>query len=232
VSIEPGRLLASGRDGDIFEYAPGLVLRRTKNGRVIEREAQTMAYAREHGYPVPQIHEVRAGGTEIVMERIEGPMMMDAMMRKPWLMGHYARALADLHDRLHVIPAPDWLPDLDGGDRLVHMDLHPMNVMLAPSGPIVIDWTNASRGLALTDIAVTIVLLTCPQMPGSRALNIAVAPGRSLIARAFSARYKGRALNERIAWSAPLKALDPNLSEIEVAACVRFGDRARARSRR
>jgi len=232
VTIEPGRLLASGRDGDIFEFAPGLVLRRTKAGRVIEREARTMSYAREHGYPVPEIHEVRAEGTEIVMQRIEGPMMMDAMLRKPWKMGHYARALADLHDRLHVIPAPDWLPDLDGGDRLVHMDLHPMNVMLAPSGPIVIDWTNASRGLALTDVAVTIVLLTCPQMPGSRALNTAVAPARALLARAFGARYKGRALDERIAWSAPLKSLDSNLEPTEVAACLRLGARARKRAER
>ena len=109
---------------------------------MIEGEARTIAYAREHGYPVPEIHEVRAGGTEIVMERIDGPMMMDVMLRKPWRMRRYARELADLHDRLHVIPAPDWLPDVDGGDRLVHLDLHPMNVMLTPSGPIVIDWTE------------------------------------------------------------------------------------------
>ena len=36
---------------------------------------------------MPEIHDVRAGGTEIVMERIDGPMMMDAMLHKPWLMG-------------------------------------------------------------------------------------------------------------------------------------------------
>ena len=232
MTIEPGRLLASGRDGDIFEFGPGLVLRRTKARRVIEREARTMSYAREHGYPCRRSTKCAADGTEIVMERIEGPMMMDAMMRKPWLMGHYARALADLHDRLHVIPAPDWLPDLDGGDRLVHLDLHPMNVMLAPSGPIVIDWTNASRGLALTDVAVTIVLLTCPEMPGSRARNVAVAPARAFLARAFSARYKGRALDERIAWSAPLKSLDSNLAPTEVDACLRLGTRARTRAER
>ena len=228
--MEPGRLLASGRDGDIFEYGPGLVLRRAKSGRVIEGEARTIAYAREHGYPVPEIHEIRSGGTEIVMERVEGPMMMDAMLKKPWLMGHFARALADLHDRLHVIPAPDWLPDIDGGDRLVHLDLHPMNVMLAASGPIVIDWTNASRGDALTDVAVTMVLLTCPQMPGSRILNVAATPARSFLARTFSARYKGRALDEKIAFAARLKALDKNLSAEEIAACERYGDRARARS--
>jgi hypothetical protein len=39
------KLLASGRDGDIFEFAPGLVLRRTRSGRSIAHEARTMRYA-------------------------------------------------------------------------------------------------------------------------------------------------------------------------------------------
>src|SRR3984893_14206917 len=99
--MQPGPLLESGRDGDIFEFGPGLVLRRARSGRVIEGEARVIAYAREHGYPVPEIHGVRSGGTEIVMERIEGPMMMDVMMHKPWLIPRYSRELADLHDRLH-----------------------------------------------------------------------------------------------------------------------------------
>jgi aminoglycoside phosphotransferase (APT) family kinase protein len=227
--VEPGPLLASGRDGDIFEFGPGLVLRKAKNGRVIEDEARTIAYAREHGYPVPKIHDVRAGGTEIVMERIEGPMMMDAMLKQPSRMARYARELADLHDRLHVIPAPDWLPDLDGGDRLLHLDLHPMNVMMTPSGPIVIDWPNAARGDALSDVAVTVVLLTCPQMPGSRLLNTAVQPLRQLLGRTFAKRYKGRALDEKIVVAAQLKALDKNLSSEEIAACQRLEARAKAR---
>jgi aminoglycoside phosphotransferase (APT) family kinase protein len=227
--VEPGPLLASGRDGDIFEFGPGLVLRRAKNGRVIEREARTIAYAREHGYPVPEIHDVRAGGSEIVMERIEGPMMMEAMTQKPWLMASYARELADLHDRLHVIPAPEWLPDLDGGDRLLHLDLHPMNVMITRSGPVVIDWPNAARGDALSDVAVTFVLLTCPQMPGSRVLNAAMRPIRQLLGRTFAKRYKGAALDEKIVMAAQLKALDKNLSAEEVAACQRLSARAKAR---
>jgi aminoglycoside phosphotransferase (APT) family kinase protein len=230
--MDAGRLLASGRDGDIFEFGPGLVLRRAKDGRAIDGEARTIAYAREHGYPAPEIHEVRSGGTEIVMERIDGPMMMDAMLKKPWKMGYYARMLADLHDRLHVIPGPDWLPEAGDGDRLVHLDLHPLNVMLAPSGPMVIDWTNASRGLALTDVALTIILVTCPVMPGSRLLNIAVTPMRSWIARAFSARYKGRNLDEQLAFAAELKALDQNMSAAEIAAITRLGERARARLER
>jgi tRNA A-37 threonylcarbamoyl transferase component Bud32 len=227
--MEPGPLLASGRDGDIFEFGPGLVLRRAKNGRVIEGEARTITYAREHGYPVPEIHDVRASGTEIVMERIEGPMMMDVMLKQPWLMRRYAHELADLHDRLHVIPAPDWLPDLDGGDRLLHLDLHPMNVMITQSGPIVIDWPNAARGDALSDVGVTFVLLTCPRVPGSGALNAAVRPMRVALAKAFASRYKGAALDEKLVLAAQLKAIDKNLSAEEVAACRKLEARARAR---
>ena len=227
--VEPGPLLASGRDGDIFEFGPRLVLRRARSGRVIEPEARTIAYAREHGYPVPEIHEVRAGGTEIVMERIDGPMMMDAMIRKPWRMGRYTRMLADLHDRLHVIPAPDWLPVIDDGDRLLHLDLHPMNVMLTASGPIVIDWPNAARGDALTDVASTIVLLTCPRMPGSRLVNAAATPFRALLARGFAKHYRGRALDERLAFAGEMKTFDRNMSPEEVAACLRLAARARRR---
>jgi aminoglycoside phosphotransferase (APT) family kinase protein len=153
------------------------------------------------------------------------------MLRKPWLMGRYARALADLHDRLHVIPAPEWLKDVDEGDRLVHLDLHPMNVMLTPGGPIVIDWTNAARGSALIDVAVTFVLLTCPQMPGVLpGLNATVQPMRVALARTFASRYKGRALDEKLVFAAQLKALDRNLSAEEVAACRRLETRARART--
>jgi len=230
--MEAGRLLASGRDGDIFEYGPGLVLRRAKSGRVIEDEARIIAYAREHGYPVPEIHEVRAGGTEIVMERIDGPMMMDVMMRKPWTMGRYARMLADLHDRLHVIPAPDWLRVASDGDRMLHLDLHPMNVMITASGPIVIDWTNAARGNALTDVAVTLVLTTCPEVPAPRAIQLAVTPARAWIARVFAARYRGRELDEQLVYAAQLKALDTNMSAKEVAAIEALGARARARVER
>ena len=43
MTIEPGPLLASGRDGDIFEFGPGLVLRRARSGRVIEGEARVIA---------------------------------------------------------------------------------------------------------------------------------------------------------------------------------------------
>ena len=228
VTGEIGALLASGRDGDIFDFGPGLVLRRTRDGRSLEHEARVMCFAAEQGYPVPSIDEVRAGGTEIVMERIDGPMMMDVMVKQPWTMARYASTLADLHDSLHAIRAPDWLSQVpDGGDRLVHLDLHPMNVMLSARGPVVIDWTGASRGQALTDVALTYVLLTCPQMPAPRFVQMLAKPARAFLAKSFARRYSGAEFDEHLAIAAEMKALDPNMSPTEAAECRKLAASAR-----
>ena len=229
--MEAGRQIAKGRDGAIYEYGPGLVLRKTFDGRSIEGEARTMAYAAEQGYPVPAIHEVRGGGTEIVMERVDGPIMMDAIVKQPWAMGRYARLLADLHDSLHAITAPDWLRQLPGeGDQLLHLDLHPLNVIMAERGPVVVDWPNAARGDGLTDVGMTYVLLTCPEMPAPRIAQLAAQPVRLLLARMFAGRYRGTELDARIAVAADIKTLDRNFGPGEVASCRRLADKMRRRA--
>jgi aminoglycoside phosphotransferase (APT) family kinase protein len=230
--MEPGALIASGRDGDIFEFGDGLVVRKTRDGRSIEPEARIMRYAADHGYPVPAVHDVRANGSAIVMQRIDGPLMMDLMAKRLWTMPRYASLLADLHDQLHKIPAPEWLGQWsDGGDRLVHLDLHPLNVLMSAHGPVVIDWSNAARGEALSDVALTYVLLTCPRMPGPRALQIAVQPARVGLARLFARRYRGKDLGARIAVAADVKALDRNMSPDEIANLHRLARRMRQRTR-
>lgn len=228
VGRDVGRLLASGRDGDIYEHGPGLVLRRTRDGRNIEAEARVMQYVAEHGYPVPAIEDVRAGGTEIVMERVDGPMMMDAMLKRPWTMPRCASMLADLHDQLHEIAAPSWLRQMpDNGSRLVHLDLHPMNVLMSARGPVVIDWPNAARGEPLGDVALTYVLLTCPRMPAPRVVQLLAKPARVAIARRFGRRYRGPAFDAYLAVAAEMKALDRNMFPDEVDACHRVAARAR-----
>jgi aminoglycoside phosphotransferase (APT) family kinase protein len=230
--MEPGPLVASGRDGDIFEFGPGRVLRRARSGRVIEREAHTITYAREHGYPVPEVFDVRAGGTEIVMERIDGRMMMDAMMKRPWTMPAAMRTLADLHDQLHAIVAPEWLRVLDAdGDRFLHLDLHPLNVMMASRGPVVIDWGNAARGVGLTDVAMTYALMVAPRMPAHPAVQVALQPVRVALGRGFLRRYRGPALDARIAYAAELKCLDTNMEPDEVERLRRIARRHRSRQR-
>jgi aminoglycoside phosphotransferase (APT) family kinase protein len=231
--MEPGALIASGRDGDIFELGDRLVVRKTRDGRSIEPEARIMRYATDHGYPVPAVHDVRANGSEIVMQRIDGPLMMDLMAKRPWTLPRYASLLADLHDQLHDIPAPEWLGQWsDGGDRLVHLDLHPLNVLMSAHGPVVIDWSNAARGQALSDVALTYVLLTCGAIPGPRALRIAAQPVRLSLGRRFARRYRGADLNEHVAVAADLKGLDPHMSRDEITDMYRLAQRMRRTPRR
>jgi hypothetical protein len=226
------KLLASGRDGDIFEFAPGLVLRKTRTGRSIAHEARLMSYVAEYGYPVPRIEEVRADGTEIVMQRIDGPIMVDAMVRPPWRLGAHLRLLADLHDRLHEIAGPDWLPDMPGGgDRLLHLDLHPLNVIMSPSGPVVIDWANARRGDPMADVALTYALICCGRIPLPRPVAAALNAVRiPVFRRMFAGRYLGPAFYQQVAEMAELKCFDKNMAPDEMRALMRLAERSRARA--
>src|SRR5260221_6444518 len=214
------KLRASGRDGDVFEYAPGLVLRKTRDGRSIEHEARIMRYAADHGYPVRRIDEVRAGGTEIVMERIDGPIMVDAMARPPWKLGAHLRLLADLHDQLHEIPGPDWLAAMPGdGDRLLHLDLHPLNVIMSASGPVVIDWGNARRGDPMADVALTFALISCGRIPLPRPVASALSAARApVLRRTFARRYLGPAFSRQVAEMAERKCFDAHMASDEIRA--------------
>jgi aminoglycoside phosphotransferase (APT) family kinase protein len=224
------KILASGRDGDIFEYAPGLVLRKTRDGRSIEHEARIIEYVAQHGFPVPAIHEVRAQGTEIIMERIDGPLMLGSGGLAAIHIRRMFRLLGTLHDQLHRIPAPDWVRTVGDGDCLLHCDLHPLNVILSPTrGPVVVDWGNTARGDALFDIAITYVLLTCPRIPVPRPIEVVLDSIRRPSADFFFARpYRGPALDAAIVEAASLKAFDRNMQPEEI---IRLEQMARRKKR-
>ena len=225
---EPGRVLASGRDADILEYGPGKVLRRTRTGRSIEAEARIMQYVAEHGYPVPAIYDVLADGAEIVMERVDGPLMLDTALKPPWKLPRALETLADLHDQLAAVPPPEWLRRSDlGGDRIVHLDLHPLNVIMSARGPVVIDWANAMRGEPLFDAALTYVLLTCPEIPASAFVRALLQPLRPRLGHTFAKRWWGPALRQQIALAAELKSLDRNISATEAAAMLKLAEKMR-----
>jgi aminoglycoside phosphotransferase (APT) family kinase protein len=181
-----GELLARGRAADVFEVGPGRVLRRYREGEGgdVAAEAAAMELARSHGFPVPAVWDVR--GRDLVLERVHGPTMMADLARRPWLVGRHGRTLADLHRRLHAIPAPPGLrAPFGGGDRLLHFDLHPENVLLGPDGPVVIDWSNASRGDPADDVALTWVILTTSEIPGPPTFRVLARAGRGLLVDAF-----------------------------------------------
>ena len=206
------RLLASGRASDVFDLGDGRVLRRFKAGGNAHREALVMRHARSRGYPVPQVLEVRGDG--LVLERIDGPTMSAVLWRRPWTLRRNASLLARLHEELHEIPAPPQLPKLGGGKRLLHLDLHPDNVILSAAGPTVIDWTNAHRGDPAFDVALTWVILATS---GGRA-------GRIFL-RSFLRRVDRAAVAGALSAAAEYRLADPNVSDAERRAVRRLVSR-------
>jgi aminoglycoside phosphotransferase (APT) family kinase protein len=215
--MEPGPLLAAGRDADIFEYGPRLVLRRSRAGRALTEEARVMEYVRSQGYPVPAVEELSADGLDLVMERIEGPDMVATMTKRPWTIARQGRELAELHHQLHELSAPDWLHDapVGRGSRLLHLDLHPQNVMVGPQGPVVIDWTNACRGDPSVDVALAWVLMAAGEVPTGRLLGTILGRARSVLVnsflRSFDVDVLKPSLGDVVAW----KILDPHMSASE-----------------
>jgi aminoglycoside phosphotransferase (APT) family kinase protein len=227
-----GPLLAAGRDADIFEYEPGLVLRRSRDGRSLAHEAGIMTYLHEQGYPVPAVEEVSDDGRDLVMERIEGVSMVEAIGKAPWTVRRQAKTLARLHKQLHEIAAPDFLSPapIGQGDRVVHLDLHPLNVMIGPRGPTVIDWTGASAGEPVLDVGLAWVLMAAGQIPGGAVMTKLLGWGRALLVNGFVDQFDrqevGRRLREVVSW----KVQDPHMSETEVVGMWKVVERAEAQA--
>ena len=80
--------------------------------------------------------------------------------------------LPDVHDQLRdrietvalrttrpVRAASERLAELPHGDRLLHGDFHPGNVVISRGREVIVDWTNAARGHVLADVAWTCLLI-------------------------------------------------------------------------
>lgn len=226
----PGPLLASGRDSDIFEYGPGLVLRRSREGHSMAMEARIMSFMRTQGYPVPAVEELSDDGFDMVMERIEGVTMVDAIGKAPWTIRRQAATLADLHRRLHDIEAPEFLPasPIGTGTKVLHLDLHPLNVMVGPNGPCVIDWPNAHRGDPDVDVGLAWVLMAAGQLPGGGLKERLMGFGRSLLVNGFLSHFDRHTVTGLLRQIVEMKVQDPHMSEVEVAGMWKVVEQAEA----
>jgi aminoglycoside phosphotransferase (APT) family kinase protein len=187
-------LLATGRDADVFAWAPGRVLRRYRDGHDAAREAAVMAYLAAQGFPVPKVFE--ADGADMVLEHVHGPTLFEALTSGEIETADGMRVLAGLLNRLHTVPG-----------HILHMDLHPGNVLLGPDGPVVIDWRNHREGDADLDTAMSALILA----------QVAVDPGYRVMPdlRTFLSHVDRRPQDE-VTLAVELRRDDPNLTATEL----------------
>jgi tRNA A-37 threonylcarbamoyl transferase component Bud32 len=145
-------LIASGRDADVWALDGERVLRRYRNGRDMDPEAALIRHAAAHGYPVPRVYGTEPGA--MVLERLYGPTMLASLLAGSMAAADAGAMLGDLLIRLGSVPAP-----AAAEGSLLHLDLHPDNVVLTGAGPVVIDWSNATAGPSTLDVAMSALIL-------------------------------------------------------------------------
>jgi aminoglycoside phosphotransferase (APT) family kinase protein len=165
-----------------------------------EAAAMTAAADRGVRVPAVHGLTMVMGRPGVIMERIEGPDLLTLLGRRPWLLLWVGRICGEVHARIHATKASrrmpalrdvlrqwmessdrvpehlarfalDILKGLPDGDSLCHGDFHPGNILMAGKTPVVIDWTNATRGDPAADIGRSLVLFRIGEPPpGSPAL--------------------------------------------------------------
>jgi uncharacterized protein (TIGR02172 family) len=124
----------------------------------------------------------------LVYERVDGLPMDQVLAKRPWKFFSFTRLLAQLHADMHAcsitidipsqkqrleqrIQETDMLPSdlkeavlntlnqMPEGEQLCHGDFHPQNVLMTRQGPVIIDWTDATRGDPIADVARTSIIL-------------------------------------------------------------------------
>ena len=226
-------MFAWGDDQAIKLFYPG------RPRKLIEKEANISQIVYGSGLDTPAVGEIAEvdGRLGIVFELVEGTSMLSRIGGKPWLLVRYARILAEqqanMHDREAAnmpaqrellaqsirsadslsteqketgISAAERLPD---GGAICHGDFHPDNVIISRRGAITIDWTTASRGNPLADVARTSLLLRLGELPpGTPAMmRRLVTAGRGLFHRTFLKRYfelRPGSREELSAWEFPI----------------------------
>jgi aminoglycoside phosphotransferase (APT) family kinase protein len=190
-----GEKIGSGASADVHAWAPGRVVKLFKPGVPLKlswHEAENTRVVFAAGAPAPEMFGVLTveGRFGIVLQRFDGPTLLQLTRSGAVTRGQAGVILADLGRAVHKTPTPPnvlplrawvdaWLrgasgslPDhivagvravlerLSPGNELLHGDLHPDNVIMTAQGPRLIDWTGTVRAPAAYDLAISHILLT------------------------------------------------------------------------
>ena len=105
-----------------------------------------------------------------------------------------------------ALTALDRLPD---GTCLCHGDYHPDNVLMSTHGPIIIDWSEATVGNPLADVAQTALIFRMGAPPPGGMSPLLIGRVRAVAQVTYLRRYRKRApalRTELAAWRLPIAA--------------------------
>lgn len=146
------------------------------------REAQVLGVVARGGVQAPRAYEVveLEGCWGVVMDRVVGRTFAESMLAAPASAGPYFAAMARLQAGLHgasgagltllkarldekIGRAPelsdpvmrrlrDRLAALPDGDRVLHGDFHPYNILGTTEDAVIVDWLDATSGPPEADV--------------------------------------------------------------------------------
>ena len=225
-----------------------------------EWEAEIGRIVHATGVAAPEVFDIHEidGRAALVYERVDGQTLLQAWQQQLWRVGWMGRVLADLHVAMHertvlglwpqrehlrrklneAAALPDdlrevalkTLESLPLGDALCHNDFHPDNIMVTARGAVIIDWTDATQGHPLADVARTWVLIhNWPYHMPSLVQRMVVRGLSALVRGIYLRRYRRLrdiASDQVVAWIGVVAAA--RLSEeiaAEEAALIKLAER-------
>lgn len=155
-------------------WGAGEFVLRVGDPAVIDAERAASSAAAEV-LPVPAILDRAEVGdlSAVLLETLPGAPMAEVARRRPEVARTAGQACGAVHALLAGVPAPVGLRLAPGPParpiRVVHLDLHPLNILGSPDGEVtgVLDWANAGAGDPDLDRARTWAILTLD--PAARA---------------------------------------------------------------
>lgn len=212
----------------------------------IEHETSVARAVWQAGLPVPRVGDLVEveGRKGLILERIDGPSLGARTRARPWTVLRAGRLLAELHARMHDTRLPalpsqrEWfrsgiaaavdlprrtrevalneLAQRPDGEQLCHGDFHPENVLVTNGGTIVIDWSCASRGNPVADVARSSLLLTIAEPLSIAIPRWLLDGGRQLLHRAYLKRY----LDLRSTDLSELRLWKPLIAAARLSECI------------